>query len=162
MLWLIYPPNKALFQFVIITYCSDVIKTYFPSHIIRKYSVNFLKTNIFDFVNVMMCCLLIVLLLEAIADLDVLLNGMDGRLIRLLIITSRTLQSKIWVIFFKTSQGNSLRPLEKSSFQNRTHTGEKSYPKQHPQRRHKTLSEKINWKLISDDMNLEVKPCKCD
>ena len=57
--------------------------------------MNFLKTNIFDFVNVMMCCLLIVLLLEAMADLDVLLNGMDGRLIRLLIITSRTLQSRI-------------------------------------------------------------------
>ena len=114
------------------------------------------------FVNVMMCSLLIVLLLEAISDLDVLLNGMDGRLIRLLIITSRTLQSRIWVTLFKTSQGNSLRPLEKSSFQNRTHTGEKSYPKQHPHFRHKTLNEKIYRKLISDHINVEVKPCKWD
>ena len=90
------PLNKALFKFVIKTYCSDVIKTYFPSHAIRKYSVNILKTNVFDLVNVMMCCLLIVLLLEVISDLDVLLNGMDGRLIRLLIITSRMLQSRIY------------------------------------------------------------------
>ena len=57
--------------------------------------MNILKAHIFDFVNVMMCSLLIVLLLEVISDLDVLLNGMDGRLIRLLIITSRTLQSRI-------------------------------------------------------------------